>query len=372
MKGRHHTERGNGASRNPSAPLSVVVTGALLLVLTAVPARANAVSLELSTSRDTRAWSLLGDVTLKQDETFLTLGYTGARPEPGTAANHQLSVGVDHAPSLHWILSALATVGLPKTSTVELSRERPLLKLPGLTARTGYRSLGLALAAGYDSAGLSDVEYGLDAGLTLTRYSLRRQMLARQGGQTDTLFAREDPLVLARPSLGGRLMLGTHWELGLRGGLWLYSEDPLSTGQFTEAEQAEALRRYAGETEGRALLRRLLARQQRDLGTALLEANAVTGFPAAPGRFDLKPSVTYRFSAALRGQLSYGFTRYVPGQGVAHVLTTRWTVRLGEPVRLWGSLALQSDVLEDGPDEGAGEGTTVRTGLFSLGGEYTF
>ncbi len=365
MKGRHHTERGNGASRNPSAPLSTGVTAVLLLVLlSSAPARANAVSLELSTSRDYRAWSLLGDVTLKEDETFLTLGYTGARPEPGTAASHQLSVGVDHAPSLHWILSGMATLGLPKRSTVELSRARPLLGLPGFTARSGYRSLGLALSAGYDSAGFSDVEYGLDAGLVLTRYTLGRELLALERGQTESLFAREEPLVLARPSLGGRLMLGTHWELGVRGGLWLYSQNPLTAGQFTEAEQAQVLHRYASEAEGRTLLKRLLARQSRDLGAALLEANAVTGFPSAPGRFDLKPSVTYRFSAALRGQLSYGFTRYVPGQGVAHVLATRWTVRLGEPVRLWGSLALQADVLEGSP--------AVRTGLFSLGGEYTF
>lgn len=347
------------------------VTVALLLVLAAAPARANTVSLELNTSRDYRGWSLLGDVTLKDDETFLTLGYTGARPEPGTAASHQLSLGVDHAPSLHWILSAMATLGLPKTSTVELARERPLLNAPGLTARTGYRSLGLALSAAYDSAGFSDVEYGLDAGLVLTRYSLRRQIVARADGLADSLLSREEPLVLARPSLGGRLMLGLHWELGLRAGLWLYSEDPLSTGQFTEAEQATVLRRYASETEGRALLKLLLLRQLRDLGAALLEANAVTGFPSAPGRFDVKPSVTYRFNAALRGQLSYAFTRYVPGQGVAHVLATRWTVRVGEPVRVWGSLALQSDVLEG--DSGAGgKGATVRTGLFSLGGEYTF
>ena len=97
----------------------------------------------------------------------------------------------------------------------------------------------------------------------------------------------------------------------------------------------------------------------------------MTGFPSAPGRFDVKPSVTYRFNATLRGQLSYAFTRYVPGQGVAHVLSTRWTVRVCEPVRVWGSLALQSDVLE-GESGTGGKGATVRTGLFSLGGEYTF
>ncbi len=364
MEVRHHTDRGNGASRNPGGPLSACVTLALWLVLGPTPARANAVSLELSTSRDYRAWSLLGDVTLKEDATYLTLGYTGARPEPGTAASHQLALGVDHALSSRWLVSGMVTLGLPKTSRLPLVAERPLLRLPGLSAHAGHSSVGLQLSAGYDSGGFSDVEYGLDAGLGLTRYRLGRALVTVQGGQTDLLLSREETLALARPSLGGRLMLGAHWELGLRAGLYLYSADPLSVGQFTEAEQQAVLERYTSAAEGRAALQRYLARLARDVGSGLLEANALTGFPTAPALLDLKPSVSYRFNATLRGQLSYGFTRYVTGQGLSHVLATRWTVRLGEPVRLWGSLALQSDVPEDAP--------VARTGLFTLGGEYTF
>jgi hypothetical protein len=365
MEVRHHTDRGNGASRNPGGPLSACLGFALLLTLfAAAPARANAVSLEVSSSRDYRAWSLLGDVTLKEDATYLTLGYTGARPEPGTAASHQLALGVDHALSSRWLVSGMVTLGLPKTSRLTLSPARPLLRLPGLAARAGHDSLGLQLSAGYDSGGFSDVEYGLDLGLGLTRYRLRRALMTVQGGETDSFYSREEPLVLARPSLGGRLMLGTHWELGLRTGLYLYSADPLSAGQFTEAEQQQVLERFTSAAEGRATLQRYLARLARDVGSGLLEANALTGFPSAPARFDVKPSVTYRFNATVRGQLSYGFTRYVTGQGLSHVLATRWTVRLGEPVRMWASLALQSDVPEDAP--------VARSGLLTVGGEYTF
>ena len=71
----------------------------------------------------------------------------------------------------------------------------------------------------------------------------------------------------------------------------------------------------------------------------------------------------------MRGQLSYAFTRYVPGQGVAHVLATRWTVRLGEAVRLWASVALQPDHLEAAEDAAPAE--RLRAWL-TLGGEYTF
>jgi hypothetical protein len=181
-------------------------------------------------------------------------------------------------------------------------------------------------------------------------------------------FQRQERLGVLRPSLGGRLMLGTHWELGLRGGLYLYSDDPLSVGQFTAQEQEALEERYTRVAEDRGLNAAFVERLYRELGAAvasrLTGANAVSGFPSAPARFDVRPSLTYRFSAAVRGQLSYAFTRYVPGQGVGHVLATRWTFRLAEPFRLWASVALQADVPEDG--------SSLKTGLGTLGVEYTF
>lgn len=340
----------------------------LLLTLAARPAQALTLSTELGASKDYRALTLLGDVELRENTTFLTFGYSGVRPGPDTALTHQLSLGVDHALSDHWMLSGSVAAGLPKNTFTPLAREFPRLGLPSLGARTSYNSQGLALSVGYDSAGLSDVEYGLDAGLGLTRYPLRRALIAKETGQEARIvFHQEETLGVLRPSLGGRLLLGS-WELGLRGGLYLYSDDPLSTGQFSEEEQQALAARYAQVGEDRRFQRLFVEKLYRDLGTAvasrLSDANFSAGLPSAPARFDVRPSVTYRFNATVRGQLSYAFTQYVPGQGLSHLLATRWTVRLGEPVRLWASVALQADMPE--------EAGTVSTGLATLGAEYTF
>lgn len=341
----------------------------LLLALGPLPARAGTLVAEASASRDFWAWALLGDVELREAQTFLTFGYSGARPEPGTSPSHQLSLGVDHAVSTHWLVSGLVNVGLPKATFTPLARELPRLNLPALGARTSYSSQGVQLAAGYDSGGLSDVEYGVDASVGFTRYPLRRQLLARRGLNAPVVtFQRVETLGVLRPSLGGRLMLGSHWELGLRGGLYLYSDDPLSAGQFSAEEQQALADRYAEVAEDRGLEAEFVQRLYRDLGAAvagrLTDVNAVSGFPSAPARYDVKPSLTYRFNASIRGQLSYAFTRYVTGQGVGHVLATRWTLRLAEPFRLWAALAVQADVPEDG--------SSLKTGLATLGTEYTF
>jgi hypothetical protein len=339
------------------------------VALGALPARAATLIAELSASKEARAWTLLGDVELRENATFLTFGYSGLRSEPGTAASHQLSLGVDQALSDHWLVSGSLLVGLPKTTLTPLAREMPRLGLPSLAARTAYGSQGLALLAGYDSGGLSDVEYGLDMGLGLTRYPMHRALITRRTGEEPRIaYQREERLGVLRPSLGARLMLGAHWELGLRGGLYLYSEDPLSAGQFSAEEQQALAERYAQVGEDRPLEREYVERLYRDLGTTvagrLAEVNAVTGLPSAPVQFDVKPSVTWRINTTVRGQLSYAFARYVPGQGVGHVLSTRWTFRLGEPFRLWASVALQVDVLPEAPP--------LNTGLGSLGAEYSF
>jgi hypothetical protein len=341
----------------------------LLLVLCTLPAQAGTLVAEVSASQDFRAWALLGDVELSQDETFLTFGYSGVRPEPGTAPSHQLSLGVDHSLSTHWLVSGMVNVSVPKTTFTLLAREMPRLNLPSLAARTSYSSQGMLLSVGYDSGGLSDVEYGVDLSASLTRYPLRRQILVRRGDNAPTVaFQRLEKLLVLRPTLGGRLMLGGHWELGLRGGYYLYSDDPLSVGQFTPEEQQALADRYAQVAEDRGLDAAFVEQLFRDLGSAvasrLTEVNATSGFPSAPARFDVRPSVTYRFSPAIRGQLSYAFTHYVPGQGVGHVLATRWTLRLAESFRLWAAVALQADVPEDG--------SSLKTGLATLGTEYTF
>jgi hypothetical protein len=55
------------------------------------------------------------------------------------------------------------------------------------------------------------------------------------------------------------------------------------------------------------------------------------------------------------------------------VLATRWTVRLGGSARVWAAVALQEDQREPLEDEAdAGEPSRVRSGLMTVGGEYTF
>jgi hypothetical protein len=351
------------------ACLSVLTSVCLLMAWGALPAQATTLTAELSASKEYRALALLGDVELRKDTTFLTFGYSGVHPGPDTALTHQLSLGVDHALSDHWLISGSVLAGLPKNTFTPLAREFPRLGLPSLGARTSYNSQGLALSAGYDSAGLSDVEYGLDVGLGLTRYPLRRALISKKTGeQAHVVFQQEEKLGVLRPSVGGRLLLGS-WELSLRGGFYLYNEDPLSAGQFSEQEQQALAERYAQVAEDRNLQRLFLQKLYQDIGTAVAtrlgDANFSAGLPSAPARFDVRPSVTYRFSSTVRGQLSYAFTQYVPGQGLSHLLATRWTVRLGEPVRLWASVALQADM----PEEPSG---TVSTGLATLGAEYTF
>jgi hypothetical protein len=206
-------------------------------------------------------------------------------------------------------------------------------------------------------------------GLGVTRYPMRRALILRRTGEEPRIaYEREERLGVLRPSLGARLRLGTYWEVGLRGSLYLYSEDPLSAGQFSPEEQQALADRYAQVAEDRPLEREFVERLYRDLGSTvasrLAEVNAVTGLPSAPVQFEVKPSVTWRLGPIIRWQLSYAFARYVPGQGVGHVVSTRWTFRLGEPFRLWASLALQVDVLP--------EATPLRTGLGSLGAEYSF
>ncbi|NTX16186.1 hypothetical protein HUA76_35995 [Myxococcus sp. CA056] len=361
----------------PSGPLrhACVLLGLLAPLLTArAESGDTTVSVETTVGKDFRAWSLLGDVELRDGATFLTLGYTGARPEAGTALTHQLSLGADQVLGEHWLLSAIVSTGLPKSTRVELIPERPARRLPAVDASTGYASQGALLSVSYDSAGLSDVESGADASLALTRHPLSRALLVTHVQGNTTRYTREDTLWAARPGLGLRLLLGTRWELGARGSLSLYSENPLSAGQFTEEEQAAMARRVENAVEARRALRRYQARVNRDLGTVLArrmaDVNATAGIPTAPARFDVRPSVTWKPGRDVRGQLSYAFTRYVSGEGWSHLLATRWTVRLGTPLRVWASVALQQDHLEAAADPETP--SPVHSGLVTLGGEYTF
>ena len=142
----------------------------LLLALGPLPARAGTLVAEASASRDFWAWALLGEVELREAETFLTFGYSGARPEPGTSPSHQLSLGVDHGVSTHWLVSGLVNVGLPKATFTPLARELPRLRARAagrpiaFICRTGRRSAeAVRLAADAGIAEVVNVDGGMSA-----------------------------------------------------------------------------------------------------------------------------------------------------------------------------------------------------------------
>ncbi|MGQ0507489.1 MAG: hypothetical protein ACT4TC_19470 [Myxococcaceae bacterium] len=94
----------------------------------------------------------------------------------------------------------------------------------------------------------------------------------------------------------------------------------------------------------------------------LLQADAVSGLASAPLLFEIRGQAVHRFSSSLRGQLSYTFTRYVSNEGSAHIVATKWSVRLWKRWRFWAAVAGQYDVLHD--SEGA---TSSFNGLATFG-----
>ena len=333
--------------------------GVLALALCALPARAQSVALEASAGRDYRTWSVLADVPLRGSDgaAFLTVGYGGARPSEGAAVSHQVSAGLDALVGERWLLS-FALQGSP---TAE--REDPVLTPAGaptaLSVRSGAGQLGLHGLALFDAALEGPVSWSAEAGLGVTRTAVRTELVAPR-----FRVAAGDALVTLRPSAGATLALGRRWELGLRGAAYLYGTDPLAAGTFSEAqarELEERLRATGGLFVRRLVERGLLGAFVRD---RLGAANAVAGIPTAPVRWELRPGVTWKPTARVRGQLALGLARYVPGQGHAQVLSTRWSLKATEEVRVWAAAALQRDV----PEEAA----PTRTGLLSLGLDVGF
>src|SRR5207237_542101 len=123
-------------------------------------------------------------------------------------------------------------------------------------------------------------------------------------------------------------------DLNLRGSYAWYSSDPTTAGTFDPRIPA-ALQRFA------------LLDQAVQARFAQVEANA--SFSAEPPWFDLKATVTHRFSTKVIGRFWYQFTRYVDGLGNAHTLGSKWTWKVKRWLRLWVGLTLQYDQLSTQP-----------------------
>lgn len=342
--------------------------GLLLLLLLTTAREAAAVSLvaEVTASRTYTALSLLSELELAQDRTYLTLCYGTTR----TAAleiqgvdrpvdvprTHQLCAGLDHALDDHFRLNAFVS-GSPKiTNHVEL------LGPPNtLYFRSQSSSLGASAGLSYDSAGLSDVEFGLDGALSVTGYSLPHMWVT-----AERTIRVPGGLVAIRPSLGVMLLLGSGTELSLRGTYVHYlGDDPLTAGRVSEEElswlstafsRGLAYAQFYGLSE-------LVATFIQAHGK-LLMADALSGLASAPVRLEVRPSIQHRFTSWLRGQLGYTYDRYVPTQGASHLLSTRWTFSPGDAWSLWVAVAVQWDLPEGYPG--------MTSGLLTLGAEVTF
>lgn len=333
-------------------------------------ARAATVSSEVSLGRGFLALSLSGELELLPEQTFLLLGYSASKAPPVTASaespnltvpplnpalTHQLSAGVDHALSRHFFLTGTfrfspRAADRVRLSTTEINPSLPQGELQLVSSR---RSVGLDAGLAYDSGGLGEWEHGLDGALSATSYGLGRSVLA----PNRLPLAREEPLWVLRPSLGASVLFRLDTELSLRAGYFLYSGDPLTTGRYTEEQLGQigqSLVRLAGSLDNFLRVVELVEGR-------LNQADAVSGFAAAPIWFELRAQLSHRLNRAVKGQLSYAFDRYVPTQGYAHILSTKWTFRVSEAFRFWTALALQRD-----------EPWDEASGLFSLGGELSF
>jgi len=334
-------------------------------VLCASKARAVSLIAETTGGRGLLGLSLLTDIPLVEDRTYLTLCYAGSRGE-GLPITHQFCAGVDHAINDQWIASG--TVSLSPRSAVKF----PITtSYPLITYQSTNSSLGANAVVAYNSDPLSPQQLGFDAGLAVTAYSLPHQWVFTTAAGRTVPYPVKSAFLLARPSLGALWVVNYATELSLRGAYYFYrGDDPATAGRISQAEIDAILSelRAPATSFGTALQTQLADATSEYLyneaGGRILAADAVSGLAAAPLLFEIRPAIAHRFTSWLRGQLGYGFERYVPGQGYAHVLSTRWTVRPSDSFRFWSALALQLDFLP---------GSAPRpSGLLTVGAEYTF
>jgi len=337
-------------------------------VLGSTPAGAVSLLVEGTASKQVTSLSVMGELELIKDRTFLTgcVGSTRTEPlaittgaDPETVSlprSTQLCLGLDHGFNDHWRVSLMASASPRVTSQLQV------LARPSVVYRSQTGSAGGQLGVSYESAGLlDDVQWGLDFGIAGTGYDLSHQWIS-------AFRTVRYPAMLAslRPSAGVVLMLGDT-ELQLRGSYTAWSKDPLTAGVLTVEEVQGALKQVLPDA---TLLGKLLALNLdfssflQFAGTRLMAMDAISGLATAPVRFELRPAVQRRFTSWLRGQVGYTYDLYVPGAGHAHVASTRWTVSVGDHFQTWVAAAAQWDVPADVPP--------ALYGILTLGVEVSF
>lgn len=337
-------------------------------LLGSTPAGAVSLLVEGTASQQVTSLSVMGELELIKDRTFLTACVGSSRSEPlaitSTAdpqtvslpRTTQLCLGLDHGLTDHWRVSLMGSASPRVTSQVQVF-SRPY----SLVYRSQTGSAGATVGVSYDSASpLDDVQWGVDLGVALNGYSLSHQWIS--AFQT---VRYPSTLGSLRPTAGVLLALGDT-EIQLRGSYTLYSKDPLSVGAVTVEELQSAVKATA---PAGTLLR--LASLNLDFssflqlaGTRLMAMDAVSGLATAPVQLELRPAVQRRFTSWLRGQVGYTYDRYVPGAGYAHVGSTKWTITFNDHFQSWVAAAAQWDVPEGVPPQ--------VYGILTLGVEVSF
>ena len=345
------------------------LTAAVLLAAGAAFAVEGAASAELTVGRQV-ALNATVELSPWLDHLWLVAGYgflkspdlaaTDTTPRVPTAVSHLFSGGLDLSPVRQLTFSVLAQ-GSPRAG------ERVPLNLADTVALTTTRqSAGGTAMLIFDSGGDSAFEFSIDAGAGFTWNQLTRTL--NVGPLTRI---RSEPLFVTRPTVGLSAILKEATTVSVRAGYAFYSADPLQVGRLTDADLA-ALEQAVGAAAQRVSTDVELSQAALETALARLTAfDAVSGYPYAPVRFDLRAAVSHRFGERFTGQASWSYLRYVPGQGFGNVLGLKGTVKFSSRWRAWVSGSLQLDQTVDFPKTNPGA-RVLASGNVGAGAELSF
>ena len=347
----------------------------ILALLAALPAAAveGSVSAEVTIGKQF-ALNVNGEISPVEDRLWFVLGYgllkspdipaTDTVPKITTSANHLFSLGVDVSPHKSWTFSLNGQVSPRSYESVPLNPMAPLVER--LTLSTSRQTAGSSLSIVFDSAGDSAFEWGVDTGFGFT---WNRMGVALSRGAFIRLREEEllqDDLWTMRPSLGLSAIIADRVTLSVRGGYSFYSDDPLTVGRL-DPDDLTVVQRAVAERLAQLVL---LSQEATDAVLARLSTfDALSGYPYAPVRLDLKGAVQVKFVRSFALQLSWTYLRYVPTQGFGNVAALKASFHLGDNWRAWIIAALQLDATNDAP---ASKADWLWTGHLSVGGEFGF
>ena len=347
-----------------------------LLFPLAAGAIEGAVSADLTVGARQVSLNTLGELGVVPDRLWLVAGYgflkspdvpaTDTSPKVATAVSHLLSAGLDVSPHRSWIFSLLGQFSPRAGEQVPINLNGVLADRVVLgTVRQGAGASALIV---WDSAGAGDVEGSVEVG-----GSFNWNLVGRTVVLGANVRSKAEHLFSGRPQLGASLLLFGKTTLSVRAGYTFYSANPLTVGRLTDDELAAISQAVVQAAQRLSLDLDLLMANAQAVLSRLASFDAVSGYPYAPVRFDLRVSVQHRFSRWVRAQLSWTYLRYVPGQGFGNVAALKLTFRPHEMWRFWVGGSVQLDVARDFAWQRAPDEPLISpSGLASVGAEFSF